>query len=121
MSLKAPNMDVTENDDRDNILVENRSRSTLAVQTYRVHSASCEEFADSLAVEEPLEIQLTFGPSHDRQTKPITVTMRTPGNDAELAAGFLLTEGVVEDSAQILRIDNRPMGARMEGHKAGDG
>jgi|KBSMisStaDraftv2_1062788.scaffolds.fasta_scaffold2979625_1 formate dehydrogenase assembly factor FdhD len=43
---------------------------------------------DSLAAEEPLEIRI--------DGIPPTVTMRTPGNDVELAAGFLLTEGIIE-------------------------
>ena len=48
---------------------------------------------DSLAAEEPLEIRLAG--------KPLTVTMRTPGHDKELAAGLLLTEGLIEDQNQI--------------------
>jgi FdhD protein len=62
------------------------------------------EFAasdDVLAVEEPLEIRLGYGPAGARATKPISVTMRTPGNDAELAVGFLLTEGVIRDEGEI--------------------
>jgi len=56
---------------------------------------------DVLAVEEPLEIRLGFGPSTARCLKSISVTMRTPGNDAELAVGFLMTEGVVRDEDDI--------------------
>jgi FdhD protein len=52
---------------------------------------------DALAVEEPLEIRLGYGPVAERVVRPISVTMRTPGNDAELAAGFLMTEGVIRD------------------------
>lgn len=48
---------------------------------------------DSLAVEEPLEIRVNG--------TPVTVTMRTPGHDLELAAGFLLTEGVIESADEI--------------------
>jgi FdhD protein len=59
---------------------------------------------DSLAIEEPLEIQLTFGPSNARQTRSISVTMRTPGNDFDLAAGFLMTEGVIQDANDIEQI-----------------
>lgn len=51
---------------------------------------------DHLAAEEPLEIRV--------DGKPLTVTMRTPGQDEELAAGFLWTEGLLEDAAQILKI-----------------
>src|SRR5580698_6938421 len=52
---------------------------------------------DALAAEEPLEIRIGAFPA----TTPLTVTMRTPGHDEELAAGFLLTEGIVSDAAQI--------------------
>ena len=48
---------------------------------------------DQLAAEEPLEIRLNG--------KPLTVTMRTPGHDEELAAGFLWTEGLIESATQI--------------------
>lgn len=60
---------------------------------------------DSVAVEEPLEIQLGYGPADSRHTKSISVTMRTPGHDFELAAGFLMTEGVVHDANDIEQID----------------
>jgi len=59
---------------------------------------------DSVAVEEPLEIQLGYGGVNDRRVKSISITMRTPGNDEELAAGFLMTEGVVRDPAHIASI-----------------
>ena len=82
-----------------------RRRAMTPVSIYRVDVQGATPFPDTLAVEEPLEIQLTHGPLHSRTTKSITVTMRTPGHDEELAAGFLLTEGVLEDSAQIVRIE----------------
>ena len=52
--------------------------------------------SDSLAVEEPLEIRV--------DAVPLAVTMRTPGHDFELAAGFLLTEGLVASASDIRRI-----------------
>ncbi len=51
---------------------------------------------DYLVGEEPLEIRIG--------TRPINVTMRTPGHDLELAAGFLLTEGVINGSDQIVSL-----------------
>ncbi len=57
---------------------------------------------DSVATEEPLEIQLSYAKQGGlRVNKSISVTMRTPGSDAELAAGFLFTEGIVSDRGQI--------------------
>jgi FdhD protein len=52
---------------------------------------------DYLAAEEPLEIRVG--------NEPLSVAMRTPGHDAELAAGFLLTEGLIQSREQILRLD----------------
>ncbi|MGA3134230.1 MAG: formate dehydrogenase accessory sulfurtransferase FdhD, partial [Terracidiphilus sp.] len=57
-----------------------------------------------LAIEEPLEIQLTYGTAIARQTRSISVTMRTPGNDFDLAAGFLMTEGVIQDANDVQQI-----------------
>ena len=56
---------------------------------------------DLLAVEEPLEIQLGYERKGWRVHKSVSVTMRTPGADRELAAGFLFTEGILTDAAQI--------------------
>jgi len=56
---------------------------------------------ETLAVEEPLEIRIEFGPRGHRVNRPISITMRTPGHDRELAAGFLYTEGVIRDSADL--------------------
>lgn len=55
------------------------------------------EDTDALAVEEPLEIRV--------RGKAVSVTMRTPGHDDELAAGFLLTEGLIHCAEDVARID----------------
>ncbi len=56
---------------------------------------------DVVAMEEPLEIQVEYSSSTGRLVKNIAITMRTPGNDAELAAGFLFTEGVIPNGEAI--------------------
>jgi FdhD protein len=56
--------------------------------------------SDALAVEEPLEIRV--------RGRALSVTMRTPGHDEELAAGFLLTEGLIRRAADVLKIEACP-------------
>lgn len=56
---------------------------------------------DQLAVEEPLELQLISGNADNRVQKSISVTMRTPGHDRELAAGFLFTEGIIKNIREV--------------------
>lgn len=58
------------------------------------------EVVDDLATEEPLEIRLLCG----GETRTVAVTMRTPGNDFELAAGFLYSEGILADRSEIAGI-----------------
>lgn len=58
--------------------------------------AVCER-TDELAQEEPLEVRV--------RGRSVSVTMRTAGNDAELAAGFLLTEGIIRRSQDVLKIE----------------
>lgn len=59
---------------------------------------------DFVAVEEPLEIRLSFIVNGKRQAKAISITMRTPGDDYELAAGFLFTEGILHSPDQVTSI-----------------
>lgn len=76
------------------------NRPILTVPVQKVEGDSSAPFQDLLAVEEPLEIRLL----HDRVDQSISITMRTPGHDFELAAGFLFSEGILHDAAQIREI-----------------
>jgi FdhD protein len=67
-------------------------RNVTPVRVITVHAGARGERADTLATEEPLEIRAQ-GPAQDASR--VAVTMRTPGGDFELAAGFLFTEGLV--------------------------
>jgi len=56
---------------------------------------------DELAIEEPLEISLVCHDAGGQIHKTVSVTMRTPGNDNELAVGFLFTEGIIQQASQV--------------------
>lgn len=68
--------------------------STVRVQKWS--KGSQHSFSDQVATEEPLEIRVNG--------KSISVTMRTPGHDKELAAGFLYTEGIIRSPEDIVDI-----------------
>lgn len=57
---------------------------------------------DSVAVEEPLELQLCSGTASGAAAKSISITMRTPGNDIELALGFLAGEAIIRNMDDVL-------------------
>lgn len=76
-------------------------RSVSPVTVIRVCGAIMQPAADVLATEEPLEIRIIYQLEGRRKQQPISVTMRTPGEDESLAAGFLLTEGIIQTADQI--------------------
>lgn len=63
--------------------------------------AQIAEIDDAIASEEPLEIGVTFADGH---SESVAVTMRTPGQDKQLAAGFLFTEGIICGARDIKEI-----------------
>src|SRR5258705_1362214 len=86
-----------------------RPSSVSAVQILKVTSPGSDKNSfvsnsaeDLLAVEEPLEIRIIYGNENERQQKNISVTMCTPGNDTELATGFLFTEGIICGKEDVL-------------------
>jgi FdhD protein len=80
------------------------SNSLRKQNIHRVQPHQVVVLEDVLAVEEPLEIRLSFGPSAQRQTKSLAVTMRTPGADFDLVTGFLYTEGIIAAREDVLQI-----------------
>jgi FdhD protein len=99
--------------------VENAERSVdlpiLTIERNNIQSRT-----DALAVEEPLEIRIGYGPAENRRVESIAITMRTPGEDIDLALGFLWTEGILSSlqevtwarhrgtEASVLQIDLHP-------------
>ena len=80
------------------VIAYNRRSPLRPVDVLRVTARGAEERRDVAATEEPLEVRL-----HDR---PFAVIMRTPGADRELAAGFLLAEGVIESGDELGAIEH---------------
>jgi FdhD protein len=70
-------------------------------QITRISGQEIRHCPDELALEEPLEIQLATGPGQSRVWKTLAITMRTPGHDRELAAGFLVGEGLLRSLDQV--------------------
>jgi FdhD protein len=79
--------------------------STYSTQVIKVNASAGETITDAVAIEEPLEIRLEYGPEGQRQVQNISVTMRTPGHDAELATGFLFTEGIIKNPEDIAKTE----------------
>ena len=73
-------------------------RNTARIQVDRFTGDASRSLKDAVAVEEPLEIRLAIRGDEHR----VAVTMRTPGEDFELAAGFLFSEGLVRDRADVV-------------------
>jgi FdhD protein len=79
---------------------KHRPKARVRTWLFRVEGEQVYPRSDQIVTEEPLEIRLVAGEL--RQT--LAVTMRTPGNDFELAAGFLFAEGLVGRRKEIRRI-----------------
>jgi FdhD protein len=76
-------------------------RALAAVQMSRISGGNSALQDDVLAVEEPLEIRLGCDVAGKRVHRAVSITMRTPGNDEELAVGFLFTEGIIATRQQV--------------------
>lgn len=77
------------------------SLSVKPIEITKVNADGSKVTPDLMAVEEPLEIRIGYGALGGRQQKSLSVTMRTPGHDYELATGFLFTEGIIDTFDQV--------------------
>ncbi len=77
---------------------------TEHINVKKIASGEIVETTDQVAVEEPLEIQLAYSSTNGYMKKNIAVTMRTPGNDEELAIGFLFTEGIIKNRKDVQQV-----------------
>ncbi len=82
------------------------AESSLAVDIETVRDGDRCTTSDAVAVEEPLEIRLAHTTSAGRAQRSVSITMRTPGNDRELAAGFLFSEAIIRRARDIAAIEH---------------
>ena len=73
----------------------------------KLRENKAEEVKDHVSVEEPLEMNLRFKQNSNWHTENLSITMRTPGNDEDLVAGFLFNERIIEDVNQIIKIEKQ--------------
>jgi len=76
-------------------------KGLITHQIARFRDGTVEKVEDFLAEESPLEIQVNYKSVSGRQTKPLSITMRTPGADRDLALGFMFTEGIFSSMSDI--------------------
>src|SRR5438477_10770097 len=81
-------------------MMAERPGLTTPASVTALENGSRREFVDDLATEEPLAIRLSAG----GETRSLAITMRTPSNDFELAAGFLFSEGIINERDDIRSI-----------------
>lgn len=79
--------------------------SVSSAKIIKVGLQGQERVPDLVAIEEPLEIRLGIGPLNKREQFSLSVTMRTPGHDKELAIGFLYTEGIIANLDEINSVE----------------
>lgn len=82
--------------------------ASVPVGVLRYRNGGMERRRDRVATEEPLEIRLALADGRRSVVRSIALTMRTPGHDAELAAGFLFAEGIVTARHSILQVAHCP-------------
>lgn len=80
--------------------------SSHAIRLRKIDRNSANIVDDQVAVEEPLEIRLGYSTPQGRTARSVSITMRTPGSDAELAVGFLYSESIVHKSGDILKVEH---------------
>jgi len=73
----------------------------------KLKDGASQEVKDFVSVEEPLEMNLKFKSKNKWQSENLSITMRTPGNDEDLVAGFLYNERIIENINEIEKVEKK--------------
>lgn len=79
-------------------------KSVDTFKILKVNKSNSAESDDLIVTEEPLQIKLQYFQNNEWVEKPLTITMRTPGNDFELVLGFLHNESIINSVKDIIQI-----------------
>lgn len=82
------------------------NKSSLTIDISKVSGSKIVSCPDSVAVEEPLEIRLDYEGPKGRRGKSVSITMRTPGDDFDLAIGFLYGESIILSIDDVLEVSH---------------
>jgi FdhD protein len=97
------------------MLIPRRDTRRVRIHRFRNEEDTALELEDAVAAEEHMEVRVTFHPTPAQrapghsvrggtETRSVAVTMRTPGDDFELAVGFLFTEGLIRSPREVVEI-----------------
>lgn len=87
-----------------NILNHLPQRKYVSNEIVRVANGKEETVRDDIIIEEPLSINLIYFQGNSLKKVPLSITMRTPGDDFDLVRGFLFTEGIIGTTQDILKM-----------------
>jgi len=76
----------------------------IKYKVLKLKDSTSQEVKDSVSIEEPLEMKLKFKSKDNWKSENLSITMRTPGNDEDLIAGFLFNERIIENVENITKI-----------------
>jgi len=76
----------------------------IKYKVLKLKDDTSQEVKDSVSIEEPLEMKLKFKSKDNWKSENLSITMRTPGNDEDLIAGFLFNERIIENVENITKI-----------------
>jgi FdhD protein len=91
--------------------------SSRSFKINKIDGNSAKSVDDQVAVEEPLEIRLGYSTAEGRTSSSVSITMRTPGFDAELAVGFLYSESIIRNSRDIMKVEHSGSAAPDTGNR----